>query len=671
MTNEFAQGNALGVTPPADFDPIAYMNDPRWVGSVYGLERIEELLERLGNPQNQLRYVHVVGTNGKGSVCAYISCALKECGYRVGRFTSPAVETVNECIVVDGEMISDAEFAACMYQVAACADAMEQHPSAFELQCAAALLFFAQRNCNIVVLEAGLGGKQDATNVIAAPEVCVIVRIGLDHLGLLGSTEAEIAREKAGIIKPGCTVVSWQQESQGAMDAIEAAAEAADAPLNVVDAQAIDLGKCYDGIRVFSYKGVRYETRMTAAYQPMNAAIAIEALSALRERGWLIDAHMRDGIALAALPGRFEIQHYGEGAQACTVVFDGAHNEQGASALAASLDGVFPDRKPVLVTGILADKDYTGMLRLLAPRASSLVCVTPPNSRALPAEDLAATARQFLSEDAGLFVAESYEQAVERAVETASFGTRLICVCGSLYQISKARRAVAAVFNRVRLADEDACAKAAEEAAARISERRFRGAFEGFELFDGDNPVMISAPHAVAVERKGEMKPIEPFTGTLAYLMADSLGCPTIVKTADCGEDPNDDEESRYRDTLCAFVQLHGVAALLDLHQMNPTREHDVMIGTGEGRNIFGREDLLACIVDAFEAHGFDAVGVDEYFRALGACTVSASTARRSGIPCFQLEINSKLLLPARGENRCADLIDTLSDAIQRMGKLL
>lgn len=663
---------------PEGFDPFAYMNDPRWVGSVYGLERIAALLEMLDSPQKRLRFVHVVGTNGKGSTCAYLACALKAAGYRVGRFTSPAVEEPNECIMVDETPIGDDDFAACMWEVAACADAMADHPTAFELQTAAALVHFVRQGCDIVVLEAGLGGKQDSTNVIDAPEVCAIVRIGLDHLGLLGDTPAAIAREKAGIVKPGCSVVSWAQEDEGAMREIAAAAAAAGAPLSVVDLQAIDGGTCMDGMRTFAYRGKTYRSRMTAAYQPGNAAIALEVIEALRKRGWTIgDEAVREGFEQAVLPGRFEIVQYGTAGEAYTVIFDGAHNEQGASALAASLDNVFPGRKPVLVTGILADKDYTGMLRLLAPRASALVCVTPPNSRALPANELAEVAKRFLPENADLFASKSYEEAVRLAVEEAG-EVRLICVCGSLYQISKARRAVAAVFESrkafgglSRCADEEACADAAAQAAARIAARQVKGAFEGFVLYRGSNPVMISAPHAVAVTRNGTLKPIEPFTGTLASLSADQLGCPIIVKTADCGEDPNDDEESRYRDALCSFVDREGVAALLDLHQMNPNREHDVMVGTGEGANIFGRGDLLACIVDALDARGFDLVGVDEYFRALGACTVSAATARRCGIPCFQLEINSRLLLPEYGENRCVDLIDALLDAVRRMDVLL
>ena len=487
------------------FDAIEYINTPRWLTSRLGLERIRELLDRLGRPQDRLKFVHVAGTNGKGSTCAFTASILAEAGFKTGLFTSPYVETFHERIRVNGRNISDEDLTAATLRVRECAEAMEaeggEHPTEVELMTAVALVHFAHVGCDIVVLEVGLGGRLDSTNVIAAPEVAAIVSIALDHTNLLGNTLAEIAHEKAGIVKEGSTVVSWPQEPS-AMEVVEDAARRAGDKLVVPDFSLLSVGKvtrgaalltcgtaleheghtpCSDSprfaaelraehavpaqklqasssidahrtpmsqvegtlpMRQFSYRGREYATRLLGSYQPSNAAMAIEIAGALRERGWEIpDEAIARGIAETRWPARFEVLDQPAGMP--TVVIDGGHNPQGAGVLADSLRDVFPDKRPVFLVGILADKDYCSMLRAVAPLASAFVCVTPPNPRALDAADLAEAIRETCGElgaRATIEVAGDFDDAASAARKIAG-SEGLICAFGSLYSIADVKAA--------------------------------------------------------------------------------------------------------------------------------------------------------------------------------------------------------------------------------------
>ena len=487
------------------FDAIEYINTPRWLTSRLGLERIRELLDRLGRPQDRLKFVHVAGTNGKGSTCAFTASILAEAGFKTGLFTSPYVETFHERIRVNGRNISDEDLTAATLCVRECAEAMEaeggEHPTEFELMTAVALVHFAHVGCDIVVLEVGLGGRLDSTNVIAAPEVAAIVSIALDHTNLLGNTLAEIAHEKAGIVKEGSTVVSWPQEPS-AMEVVEDAARRAGDKLVVPDFSLLSVGKvtrgaalltrgtaleheghapCSDSprfaaelraehavpaqklqasssidahrtpmsqvesavpMRQFSYRGREYATRLLGSYQPSNAAMAIEIAGALSERGWEIpDEAIARGIAETRWPARFEVLDQPAGMP--TVVIDGGHNPQGAGVLADSLRDVFPDKRPVFLVGILADKDYRSMLRAVAPLASAFVCVTPPNPRALDAADLAEAIRETCGElgaRATIEVAGDFDDAASAARKIAG-SEGLICAFGSLYSIADVKAA--------------------------------------------------------------------------------------------------------------------------------------------------------------------------------------------------------------------------------------
>lgn len=442
-----------------DFDPIAYINTPRWQASRLGLERIRELLERLGRPQDRLKFVHVAGTNGKGSICAYLASILGAAGHRTGMFTSPYIERFEERIRVDGVMISPDELRDVTLAVREHAEAMAEetgdHPTEFELMTAVALEHFARCGCDIVVLEVGLGGRLDSTNVIDAPEACVIARIGLDHTALLGNTLAAIAGEKAGIIKEGSAVVSWPQESE-AMAVIEHAAAEHGCELRVPDFAQLEEGaiRWEDGaspFRSFSYREwTDLRTGILGSYQPQNATVALEVVSVLRGRGWHIpDEAVRAGVARTRWPGRFEIVEGGSSPDGFAIVVDGGHNPQGARALADSLAEVFPGRKPVFVIGVLEDKDYPRMLEDVLPLGSAFVCVTPDNPRALPAHKLARAIRWTGQDLLGCsacvnpVVARDFEDAIRRARELAD-PDGLICAFGSLYSVAALKEAVRA-----------------------------------------------------------------------------------------------------------------------------------------------------------------------------------------------------------------------------------
>lgn len=442
-----------------DFDPIAYINTPRWQASRLGLERIRELLERLGRPQDRLKFVHVAGTNGKGSICAYLASILGAAGHRTGMFTSPYIERFEERIRVDGVMISPDELRDVTLAVREHAEAMAEetgdHPTEFELMTAVALEHFARCGCDIVVLEVGLGGRLDSTNVIVAPEACVIARIGLDHTALLGNTLAAIAGEKAGIVKEGSAVVSWPQEPE-AMAVIEHAAAEHGCELRVPDFAQLKEGaiRWEDGaspFRSFSYKEwADLRTGILGSYQPQNATVALEVVDVLRGRGWRIpDEAVRAGVAQTRWPGRFEIVEGGSSPDGFAIVVDGGHNPQGARALADSLAEVFPGCKPVFVIGVLEDKDYPRMLEDVLPLGSAFVCVTPDNPRALPAHKLARAIRWTGQDLLGCsacvnpIVARGFEDALRRARELAD-PDGLICAFGSLYSVAALKEAVRA-----------------------------------------------------------------------------------------------------------------------------------------------------------------------------------------------------------------------------------
>lgn len=450
------------------FDPVEWINTPRWQASRLGLERIVDLLERMGRPQDRLKFVHVAGTNGKGSTCAFLDSVLRCAGYRVGLFTSPYIEEFEERIRVNGENIPKADLKDVTLFVRDFAQEIEaetgDHPTEFELMTAVALEHFARMGCDIVVLEVGLGGRLDSTNAIDAPEVCVLARIGLDHTALLGDTVARVAAEKAGIVKTGAAVVSWPQEPE-AMEVVERVATEAGCVLGAPDFGLLEIGELRLGelvpgnafARAFSYKGVGYETKLLARYQPTNAALALEAIEALRAKGWVISQNaVCRGIAEAEWPGRFEVV-----AQNPLTIIDGGHNPQGADVLAESVGelldagcgGAASERglcgadacspRATFVMGVLADKEYAPMVRRVIPLASAFYTYTPSNPRALSAADLARVISEESAGSVACVAADSPAEAMRMAREAAG-ESGVVVAFGSLYSIAELKAALRA-----------------------------------------------------------------------------------------------------------------------------------------------------------------------------------------------------------------------------------
>lgn len=405
---------------------IEYINGTSWRGSRLGLERITELLARLGNPQSELKFVHVAGTNGKGSICAMLASVMRRAGFRTGLYTSPYLRRFNERMQINGRQIEDNTLAEIVTEIKRHADAMDDHPTEFEMMTAAALRWFADSGCEIVILEVGLGGRYDATNVIPCPECCVIANIGLDHTAILGRTLSEIAYEKAGIIKFGAAVVMYQQYGE-TMEIVREVCREMSAELYVPDFD--DIKVDFDSIdgQVFSYNGTSYAIPLLGEHQLHNAATVLETLNVLREQGWDIDDEaVEAGLYSVAWPARFEVLHTDDP----WFVLDGGHNPQCAAALRECLEHYFPDRKRVALVGVLKDKDYKAIAATLAPLFDACVCVTPNSERALPAGELAEFFRGSCRE---VSIADTVEDGVDLARDIAQEQDAMVCAFGSLY----------------------------------------------------------------------------------------------------------------------------------------------------------------------------------------------------------------------------------------------
>lgn len=412
-----------------------YIHSIGWRGSRLGLDRTRELLSMMGNPEKSLKFVHVAGTNGKGSVCAMISSVLKEAGYKTGRYTSPYIEKFNERICIDGEPISDEDLAVLTGYVAEFAEKMSDHPTEFELITALGFEYFKSKNCDIVVLEVGLGGELDSTNVIDSPVVAVITALGLDHTAELGDKIEMVAAAKAGIIKPGTAVIYYGSE-KAADDVIAAKCKKVDAKLKTPDYSQMKLISSDERGLVIDYKNYKHITiPLMGEYQQKNAAIVLEVIDILTEKGYAISENaIRDGIAKTLWPARFETLH-----KKPTIIFDGGHNPQGVKAAIDSLNLHFPGKKAVLVVGIMKDKNVDGVLSLLAPYAEKLFAVTPDNPRSLDSHELCKMASKH-----GINVVNSIsvKAGIDAAIGYAG-SEKIILAIGSLYMYSEVKKALA------------------------------------------------------------------------------------------------------------------------------------------------------------------------------------------------------------------------------------
>ena len=412
-------------------EALSYIHSICWKGSKLGLDRTRELLGKLDDPQKELKFIHIAGTNGKGSTAAMLSSILEEAGYRVGLYTSPFINRFNERMQVNHQPIPDEELAALTEYVRPHADAMADSPTEFELITALAMVWFARQKCDIVVLEVGMGGELDSTNIIDVPEAAMIAAMGLDHVKELGPTMADIARAKAGIIKEGGRVVSYGGNPE-ADEVIAAVCRARNASLCQPDFSAIVPGDFSLEGQTFSYKGWRgLRIPLVGAYQMNNAAVVLETVEVLRQRGWSVsDEAVRQGLADTRWPARFEVLRRDP-----VFIVDGGHNPHGIRATAESLRRLFPGRKITFVTGVMADKDVEHILGLIVPLADQFFTVRPDNPRAMDAGELA---RRIEAMGAKATACASVRDGVDRAIQ-AEGPHGVACALGSLYMSGEVR----------------------------------------------------------------------------------------------------------------------------------------------------------------------------------------------------------------------------------------
>jgi len=420
---------------------LAYIHSVNWKGSKLGLERTRELLQRLGNPEKNLKFIHIAGTNGKGSTAAMLSSVLEAAGCQTGLYTSPFINRFNERMKINGEDIPDEELAALTEEIRPYADAMADSPTEFELITALAMLYFSRHRCEIVVLEVGMGGELDSTNVIDTPEVAVITAMGLDHVRELGPTMADIARAKAGIIKANGDVVSYGGNPE-ADPVFAQACQQRGARLRQPDFSAITPGGFSLDGQSFSYKGWKdLQIPLAGEYQMKNAAVVLETLAVLRQKNWHIsDEQVRQGLLHTRWPARFEVLQHSP-----VFIVDGGHNPHGIRATADSLCRLFPNKKFIFLTGVMADKDVEHILGLVAPLAECFFTVRPDNPRAMSAEELAERIRAL---GCPAVPCASVAEGVEKALQAAA-PDGVACALGSLYMSGDVRACFAAAHARV------------------------------------------------------------------------------------------------------------------------------------------------------------------------------------------------------------------------------
>ena len=408
-------------------EALRYIHEVCWKGTIPGLERIQALLDAMGNPERKCKFVHVTGTNGKGSTCAMVSSILRKAGYKTGLYTSPYLIRFNERIQINGEQISDADICELTEYVKPFAESIFERPTEFEMVTAIGFEYFARHKCDIVVCEVGMGGEFDATNVIPAPEAAVICNIGLDHTEVLGDTLEKIAGAKAGIIKPGCDAVLYRERPS--VEAVfEERCKALNAPLHKADFDSLHLlshsleGQVFDWERFHALR-----LPLLGEHQLHNAAVALTTARVLQKRGWKItDAQIREGIESVRWPGRFELMRKDP-----MFIIDGGHNPQCIEALVKNIRDYLPGRELTVLTGVLGDKDFHCMYRDVAQYAKEFITITPANPRALTAEKLADYLRQF---GKPVTACDVVADGVRLAIEHAGKDGVVLCY-GSLYMI--------------------------------------------------------------------------------------------------------------------------------------------------------------------------------------------------------------------------------------------
>lgn len=397
---------------------MEYMEQMALKGSVLGLETMKLLCEKLGNPQDKLKFIHIAGTNGKGSTLAYISTILKQAGLTVGRYISPTIFSYRERFQVNEKIILARELAEIISRIKEKADEMVKEglpsPTAFEIETVAGFLYFLQKNCDIVLLETGMGGNLDATNIVKTTDICVFTSISMDHMNMLGKSLKEIAQKKAGIMKPGCICVSaWQEPEARAV--LEENASEMGVPIFFVDKDSVSKVKYGLEKQKFTYgKYKNLEITLAGAYQIDNAALAVEVVERFAGRETInskmcviTEEHIRKGLQKTKWRGRFETV-----SKRPYFIMDGAHNEDAAKRLSQTIRFHFTNKKIVYIMGVLKDKEYEKIIAETYAYAEHIITITPPSERALSAHELAMAVKEY---HPNVTEAASLEEAVEIA----------------------------------------------------------------------------------------------------------------------------------------------------------------------------------------------------------------------------------------------------------------
>ena len=428
-------------------EALKYIHSTYKFGSKLGLDNIKSLLAKLGNPEKSLRVVHVAGTNGKGSVCSMLQSVLSEAGYKTGLYTSPYIQRFNERIRINETMIPDDDLAVMTMKVKAAVDEMlaegHAHPTEFEVVTAIGFLYFSRQKTDIVVLEVGLGGSGDSTNVIDEPLAAVITPVDYDHMEFLGNTLAAIAGEKAGIIKKGRPVIVGRQQPE-AMKTIRSRAAELNAPLYLAHPDAITVHESRLQGQIFSavLNGVEYDRLKVALpglHQVDNCLIALQVLQVLQQEDALIipAEAVRKGLETVRWMGRLEILQ-----KEPLFIIDGAHNLAGAKSLASSIEQLLPDHPVTLLTGMMADKDIRGILRILLPKVKQVVVTRPDHPRALKAEELGRIIiDEFSNTVQAVYIEPDPKEAVDKAIAVTALEGVVVCA-GSLYMLGQVRSRV-------------------------------------------------------------------------------------------------------------------------------------------------------------------------------------------------------------------------------------
>ncbi len=385
-----------------------------------GLERISKLLSLCGNPQGDLRFIHIAGTNGKGTTSTFISNILSEAGYKTGLFTSPYVKDFLERIQIDGKSVSKRTFASAVERVKNAVKKMDEQPTEFEVITAAAMLCYKKENCDIVVLEVGLGGRFDATNIIDAPLCSVITSVSLDHTQVLGDTVSQIAAEKCGIIKENGITVTSSNQNKEALKQIKKSVKEKNNSLVISDFESVKITKESIYFTEFSYKNKKYKIRLIGAHQVENALNAIEAVRHIKG---VTDKNIKDGLLKTEMTARMQIIN-----EKPLTLIDGGHNEGCALALEKVLKSFIKTDIHACI-GMMADKDCEKYLSIILPLCKSVTTVTPNNPRAISAKELAKTAKKYCK---NVFVASTPKEARKQAEKNAGENGAVV-ICGSFY----------------------------------------------------------------------------------------------------------------------------------------------------------------------------------------------------------------------------------------------